>query len=202
VIAALGLNPQLPVVSCLGLIREYKSADLACRAVECLRGQVQLVIGGKPIGGFDTAPLREAARRAPYVVVIARRLSDQEIADVIAASDAVLLPYRKITGSAVLMSALGAGCGVVAADLPYFREMLSPEFDAGVLVEGRDETTWARAIAAYVARDPAARRQAALRLADRYRWDRSVAHVLDAIENASSRSHPSSIEVSRRRLHA
>ena len=54
-------------------------------------------------------------------------VSDQAYSDIVAAADAVLLPYRKITGSAVLLAAWTLGRGVVASDLPYFREMADGE---------------------------------------------------------------------------
>jgi beta-1,4-mannosyltransferase len=174
VLRELGLDPQAPLVSCLGRLRDYKGLDLACDAVERIDGRIQLVIGGVRQTGFDLAPFMQAARRTPRIAMLPRKLTDQELADLTAASDAVLLPYRKITGSAALLSALGFGCGVITSDLPYFREILAPEPDAGAIVPTRDPAVWAAAIVDFLARDPDARRKAALRLADRYAWDRSV----------------------------
>ena len=181
VIRELGLDPEAPLVSCLGRLRDYKGLELAAEAVERINGPVQLVIGGVRQIGFDLAPLTEAAERTPRIVLLPRRLTDQEVADLTAASDAVLLPYRMITGSGALLSALGFGLGVVTSDLPYFREVLAPEPQAGVIVPGRDAGAWADAIVEFLARDPDARRRAALRLADRYSWDRSVAPVAAAL---------------------
>jgi beta-1,4-mannosyltransferase len=174
VLCDLGLDPRLPLVSCLGRLREYKGLDLACDAIELLDGAVQLLIGGVRQAGFDLTPMLQAAERRSGIVVIARRLSEQEMADLTAASDAVLLPYRKITSSAALLSALGFGRGVIASDLAYFREILAPEPDAGVVVQARDARAWATAITDYLSRPADARRRAALRLADRYSWDRCV----------------------------
>ena len=63
----------------------------------------------------------------------------QVVSDLLHAADAVLLPYRRITGSGVLLQALTAGVGVVASDLPYFREVLAPEPDAGVFIRAGDD---------------------------------------------------------------
>ena len=115
-------------------------------------------------------------------VVIDRELTDQEFADLTAASDAVLLPYRAITGSGALLAALGLGRGVVTSDLPYFREILADEPDAGMVVSGWDTAAWANALLQYLERRPAAvRSRAALRLAARYRWDRCVEPLVDAL---------------------
>jgi len=188
VLAELGLDPRLPMVSCLGQMREYKGLDLACAAVARLNGRVQLVVGGKPHAGFDIGRLRDAIHRLPSSVLLARELSDQEFADLMAASDAVLLPYRHITGSAVLLTAIGFGRAVIAADLPYFREVLAAEPDAGSLVAGADPVAWAEAIGDHFSRAPETRRQAVLRLADRYSWDLAVVPLVEALASASART--------------
>jgi beta-1,4-mannosyltransferase len=181
VLEDLGLDPRLPMVSCLGRMRGYKGLDLACAAVERLNGRVQLVVGGPPHAGFDVGRLRHTMDRLPSSVLLARELSDQEFADVMAASDAVLLPYRNITGSAVLLTAIGFGRAVIAADLPYFREVLGAEPDAAALVAGDDPAVWAEAIDRFFSRPPDTRPEAVLRLADRYSWDRAVVPLVEAL---------------------
>ena len=102
--------------------------------------------------------------------------------DLTAASDAILLPYRAITGSSALLSALGLGRGVLTSDLPYFREILAGEPEAGMVVSGWDTATWGNALLEYLERRPAAvRSRAALRLAARYHWDRCVEPLVDAL---------------------
>jgi beta-1,4-mannosyltransferase len=181
VLGELGLDPERPTVACLGRLRDYKGLDLACEAVGRLDGRVQLIMGGPSHAGFDAAPLRAAVERTPGLVLIDRAVTDQEFADIMGASDAALLSYRKITGSAALLSALGFGRGVIASDLAYFREILDGEPDAGLLVPSRDPDDWARAIEAYLARPAEVRRRAASRLADRYSWDRSVEPLVAAL---------------------
>jgi glycosyltransferase involved in cell wall biosynthesis len=187
VLAELGLDPALPMVSCLGRLREYKGLDLACAAVERLRGRVQLVVAGPAHSGFDVAALRDALGRVPSSVLLPRRLSDQEFAELMGASDAALLPYRNVTGSAVLLTAIGFGRAVIAADLPYFREVLSAEPDAASLVAGADPAAWADAIGRFFSSPLERRQRAALRLADRYSWDRAVAPLVEALRVAHAR---------------
>ena len=181
VLAELHLDPQRPVVSCLGRLRPYKGLDVACGAVERLNGRVQLILGGPRHGLLDASPIFAAMGRTSGVV-IDRELTDQEFVDLTAASDAILLPYRAITGSSALLSALGLGRGVLTSDLPYFREILAGEPDAGMVVSGWDTATWANALLEYLERRPAAvRSRAALRLAARYHWDRCVEPLVDAL---------------------
>ena len=188
VLREFGLDPALPMLSCLGRIRQYKGLDLACEAVRRLNGRVQLVVAGPAHAGFDVAGLREAIGRVPRAIAIPRQLDDQEFADLMAASDAAFLPYRNVTGSAVLLTAIGFGCPMIAADLPYFREVLAPEPEAGVLVSGTDPERWAQAIDAFFAQPLEGRRGAARRLAERYSWDRVVMPLVDALTAAGCRT--------------
>jgi beta-1,4-mannosyltransferase len=181
VLKPLGLEPEKPTVACLGRLRDYKGLDVACEAVRRLDGRVQLVIGGPRNAGFDVDPLRNVVERTSGLVLIERDLTRQEFADIMAASDAALLSYRKITGSAALLSALGFGRGVIASDLAYFREILEDEPDAGILVPSRDPNDWAHAIEAYLSRPSDKRSRAANRLAARYSWDRSVEPLVAAL---------------------
>ncbi len=182
VLRELQLDPRRPVVSCFGRLREYKGLDLACAAVERLNGRVQLVIGGPRNAGFDTAPLVGSMTRTKGGILIDRRLTDQEFADLTAASDVILLPYRAITGSSALLAALGLGRGVVASDLPYFHEILAGEPDAGVTVPDWDPDAWADAILDYLERPASVRSGAALRVAARYSWDRCVEPLVAALD--------------------
>jgi beta-1,4-mannosyltransferase len=189
VLRPLGLEPAKPTVACLGRLRDYKGLDVACEAVRRLDGRVQLVIGGASYAGFDAGPLRNVVERTSGLVLIERDLTRQEFADIMGASDASVLSYRKITGSAALLSALGFGRGVIASDLAYFREILEGEPDAGILVASRDPDNWARAIEAYLSRPSDRRSGAANRLAARYSWDRSVEPLVAALAEASAGRH-------------
>ena len=100
----------------------------------------------------------------------------------------MLLPYREVTGSAVLLTVLGLGRAVVAADLPYFRELLAMEPDAASLVDSSDPAAWSDAIMAILSRPVDSRRQAAGRLAERYSWERCVEPLVEALVEANPRA--------------
>jgi glycosyltransferase involved in cell wall biosynthesis len=181
VLARLGLDSSRPVVSCLGRLRHYKGLDLACKAVERLEGRVQLIVGGPRHAGFDVASLATLIERTPGAVLIDRKLTDQEFADLTGASDAALLPYRAITGSSALLTAIGFGRGVITSALPYFQEILADEPDAGVTVSGWDASAWANSIDQFLSRPADVRSRAAFRLAARYTWDRCVEPLVAAL---------------------
>jgi glycosyltransferase involved in cell wall biosynthesis len=104
-------------------------------------------------------------------------ISDQHLSNFLNASDAVLLPYRRITGSAALSTALSAARGVVVADLPYFREVLGPEPDAAAFFRPGCASDLASAIASFLSVPVEIRNAAASRLAARYDWPTVVEPV-------------------------
>jgi glycosyltransferase involved in cell wall biosynthesis len=177
VLREFGLDPQLPVVCCVGIIKQYKGLDIACDAVRRLSGQVQLAICGAPHSATDTEIVRKEMQGVPGVIV-GRALSDREFSDIIGASEAVLLPYRNITGSGSLLGAWTLGRGVIASDLPLFREMLGPEPQAGHLFRADDSASLADAIRHYLSTPAAVRAAAAMRAANLYSWDRTVGPVV------------------------
>lgn len=170
-----GVAPDEHFLLCFGQIRAYKGFDLAVRAVRLLDDlPCRLLIAGRPIDGSVRRCVR-AARGAPNVRVFAEEVPAQRLSDLLHAADVVLLPYREITGSGALLHAMTAGRGVVASDLPYFREILGREPEAGVLTRPLDAPALADGIRAYFGRPRAQREAAASRLAGAFEWEATVA---------------------------
>jgi beta-1,4-mannosyltransferase len=177
VLKELGLNPERPVVCCLGRIRYYKGIDIAIEALRSLSGQIQLIIGGSP--DYD---VRALAKDLNGAAQISHKLSEQQFADTVGASEAVLLPYRKITGSGVLLAAWTLGCGVVASDLPYFQEISKPEPDSARFFPVGNSAALAGTILEYLSIPFQTRERAVRRLADRYKWEYCVEPVAQVID--------------------
>jgi glycosyltransferase involved in cell wall biosynthesis len=181
VLTELGLQPQRPVVCCVGLLRRYKGIELACDAIRSLSGEVQLIVAGHPWSEADLDSVRRAMAGLSGAVLRPAKLSDQEFADTVAACDAVLLPYSAITGSGVLLAAWTLGSGVVASDLPYFREMIPAGSDSGMLVSMGDPKALADGISKYLTVPAERRRAAALTQAARHSWTRCVEPLAEAV---------------------
>jgi beta-1,4-mannosyltransferase len=177
-----GLRTDVPVVSCLGLLRPYKGIELACEAVEALGGRVQFLIAGQPMGGFDLDGLQARAGASGGTIrVWPRALTDEEFSAAMAASDAVLLPYRAVTGSGVLFAAWTMGAGVIASDLPFFSEMLSGEPMRGRTFRAGDSADLARVIESYLGVPAEHRRQAVLHAVVELSPDRVVVPFVEAL---------------------
>jgi len=182
VLRDLGLRDDLPTLCMVGQLRKYKGLDVAVDAVRELRGSVQLIIAGQPNPSGNIDGLRRAISSLPQVALLDRFIERQEYADIVGSSDAVLLPYRKITGSGALLAAWTLERGVVASDLDYFREMAKPEPDAAAFFPNGDAKALANAIRSYLARPLELRRDAVRRLAAQYRWDRCVQPVAEVLQ--------------------
>jgi glycosyltransferase involved in cell wall biosynthesis len=103
-----------------GLVRPYKGLDLALdAAAKSGRADLRLTIAGEFWQGLDET--RERISRlglSDQVELIPRYVSDAETAELFDRADAVVLPYRSVTGSGVIPTAYRYGRAVIATDLP------------------------------------------------------------------------------------
>jgi len=178
VLKELGLLDGYPIVGCLGGIREYKGIDLACEAVTQLADKnLQFLCAGAPFPGFDLNGLLAKLEEINHSVCIPRQITDQEFSDYAHVCDFLLLPYRKVSGSGALLAYLTLGRGVVASDLPYFREVLSGSKNAGVLFKQNDVNSLEESIRKFLEVDQEERNINASILAEKYQWNDLVLPV-------------------------
>ncbi len=179
VLRDLGLDEGQAVFCCLGRLRDYKGLDVSCEALVRLTDElgsdaVHLVIAGKQHAGFDIGFLEDYAERLPSLTFMPRMISDQEMVDILSVSEAIWLPFRQITGSGTLLLAWSHGCGVVASDLTFFREIIPEGSGAGLLFETGNPEALAEAVRTYLEVPQAERKEAAYAEAAKYDWDRCV----------------------------
>jgi D-inositol-3-phosphate glycosyltransferase len=146
----LGLPADARVLLFFGQIKEVKGLDLlidALPAIATKHPQALLVIAGKEWKD-DFGKYRAQMERlgvAERCICHIRYIPDERLASYFAAADAVVLPYRRIYQSGVLLMALSYGKPVVASDIEGFTEVVS-HGDTGYLFAAGD----ARALASTV----------------------------------------------------
>lgn len=182
VLRDIGFREHLPVVCILGSLRKYKGVDLAIEAVASLSGQVQLLIAGAPFPDFSTASCIRRISQVEGAVLIPQELSPQQFADFASCSEALLLPYKRITTSGIMHAAFTFHRGVVASDLPYFRESLHGNINCGRLFRPEDPSALAAAIEGYLKIPAKLRYEAAKEFAENHSWDKVISPVVMAIE--------------------
>lgn len=186
----MGIPGERQVLVCFGQLRPYKGFDTALAALDRLPpGTVHLVIAGRSVEGTGEGLRRRAEGRDDAVVHLGD-LTNRELSDLLGAADAVLLPFRQVTGSGTLLAALTFGRAVVASDLPYFREILGPHPGAGLLVPPGDPAALAQGIEELLTRPALDRERAALDAAAAFPWPRVVAPVAAWLESTMGGGPP------------
>gem|GEM_PF-1260799 len=158
-----------------GALRPYKGADIFAQALTALP-DITGIIAGEIWDASLGAQLRDLAARHPNIRVIDRYFGDDEGALLFAACDAVVLPYRSVTGSGAAMAALGAGKPLIVSDLPLFRELFTPPL-ASFFTVG-DPAGLARTLTeALTIRNKLQSGDALAMISERFGWDRLVRAV-------------------------
>jgi glycosyltransferase involved in cell wall biosynthesis len=109
--ARLGIHGSGPVVLFLGLLRPYKGLDLLAEAWPLVTGAIpdaRLLVVGKR-GDHGIGADLDRLRHLPGVRVQEGYVSVRSMLDYHAASNAVVVPYRRISQSGTLMTAIGLG---------------------------------------------------------------------------------------------
>lgn len=150
--APAGVPDGAPVAAFVGSIRPYKGLDVLLAAWPEVRRRVPgavLVVCGRPLDDDRTA-----ARAAATAGVVADLgyASPAAFAGALLRSACVVLPYRAIDSSGVLLAALALGVPAVVTDVGGLREIVE-ETGAGIVVPPADPVALAEGVAALLA-DP------------------------------------------------
>ena len=129
----LGLSEDLPILLFFGIVREYKGLmDLleALPAVKESLGKVLLIVAGEFWGDkrrYLDAIQQQGIERS--VLIDDRYIPNEEAALYFSAADALVAPYRSVTGSAVIPTARAFGLPVVTTELPGLAQVVDRESD-------------------------------------------------------------------------
>ena len=144
----LGVEPRLPVVGLIGNCDEPKNHELIPRALMDFREPVHIL----HIGDRSAMPPAESASwpQLPERHTVHDLGSRDDIPELLAACDVVLVPSRREGLPLVALEALCAGVPVLAADVPALQWLSS--FPAASLVS-LEPGAWGAAIGAMLNRD-------------------------------------------------
>lgn len=141
---------QEKIILFFGVIKPYKGVDILIRAFAQLPNNLQkktrLLIAGYP--KMPIGPLRSIAQQLGVFNRISwdlEFLPDQKIASLFQKASVVVLPYRHIDQSGVLMIALAFGKPIVATKVGGFAEILKNGVH-GYLVKSEDPSELALAL--------------------------------------------------------
>lgn len=142
----LGIDPDIPFISHLGLVRDYKGIDNLIKALPLVQVEdYQVVVAGEFYENYSeyNAMLDEPLKQ--HLTLKNLYLTDDEFSLYLQASDALVLPYRHATQSGVAMAALAAGVPVIATRVGALIDVID-ENENGILVEPENPHDLAKAI--------------------------------------------------------
>ncbi|EEE35994.1 putative glycosyl transferase [Rhodobacteraceae bacterium KLH11] len=171
-----------------GLVRPYKGLDILLDAMSLVtRDDVSLTIAGEFWQHQEETQAR-IDRLGPdhSVELLARYVGDDEMAELFDRADAVVLPYRSVSGSGVVSLAFHYQKPIIASDLPGFAEILRAS-GAGWLFKTGDAADLAATIDRLGRDDLAGASEAAGRSARELTWSKFVSMILCDDENAGAK---------------
>jgi glycosyltransferase involved in cell wall biosynthesis len=143
-----------------GRLQSYKGIDVLVEALgllpDAIRARIEVVVAGEAM--IDLAPIARRAAElgldAPVLRLIARRLNEQDMADLLGSADCFVFPYRAIEASGVLFLVAGLGRWLIASDLGAFADTIGRDGTLGRLVAPGEPAELAEALAQAIGRKP------------------------------------------------
>lgn len=168
-----------------GLVRPYKGLDIALHALAMTNIQdLRLSVVGEfwQEREYTEALIRNLGLEAK-VELVARYVSDQEVAEFFARCDAVVAPYRSATGSGVVSLAQWYGRPVIASDVPGLSAAVI-DGKTGWLFPAGDIAALAGLLNIKVSRASAdAMRPTIEAVRSEFTWERFVDAIIDPSDN-------------------
>ena len=146
----IGINENKFVLLFFGMIKSVKGLDVLLKAMpEIIKNnkEVILLIAGKPWRD-DFSKYEEIIKDLKiekYCKLDIKFIDHKDVSFYYASSDIVILPYRRIYQSGVLMMSLCYKKPVIVSDLPSFKEIIVDQ-ETGVFFSSDDSVSLAQAV--------------------------------------------------------
>lgn len=145
----LGLNPEKKIGLFFGMIKETKGLDTLLHAWKNVAPDVSLIIAGR-LRNISFRKYQEIIDLEPAsqnIHLMLRQIKNEERNLLFRAADLVVLPYRRIYQSGVLLLSMSYGVPVIVTRLKAFEEVLRHEHNA-LFVDVEDPDQLSEAISA------------------------------------------------------
>lgn len=174
-----------------GYQNRYKGADILIESIKLLPKdylqKVEVVI----IGKTENDMLRHVTKDLGSINVHWNPtfVPDEELYDNIEKSDIIILPYRAISQSGVLLLALSYRKPIITSDLPSFKETLKG-YKQDWFFKSEDSQSLSNLIKRYIDKDIDIEEQVDVinKLNDLYSWDETAKKNIEAYTNKSHNS--------------
>jgi glycosyltransferase involved in cell wall biosynthesis len=155
--AAYGIGPKDRVLAAFGSVEPYKGTDLAILMMPKLLAMVpeaRLLIAGPASGAIaaEIAKMVDTSRLGRAVIPALRYIPNADLKSLFQRADVCIFPYRSISQSGAIMTALGEGRPLVAFDVGGLPQAIEEGGNGHVVPQG-DLAAMAEAVAK-ILRDP------------------------------------------------
>jgi glycosyltransferase involved in cell wall biosynthesis len=177
------LEVEGPLALFLGLVRRYKGVETLLEAAPSIvreTGARIAVVGEVFPDAAELSRLRRSSAVAESILWKDEYVSEEEMGMWLAASDVVVLPYRKISGSAIAARAIGARRPIVAAAVGGLEDVVVPGV-TGELFRPGDAGGLADAVSLVLSRGLSAYTPGLDRAAAETAWPRYAEKILSFI---------------------
>jgi glycosyltransferase involved in cell wall biosynthesis len=181
--ARMRLKVEGPLALFLGLVRRYKGVETLLEAAPSIvrkTGARIAVVGEVFPDAGELSRLCKASPVADRILWKDEYVSEEEMGLWLAASDVVVLPYRKVSGSAIAARAIGARRPIAAADVGGLKDLVVPGV-TGELFRPGDAGGLADAVTRILSRGLAAYAPGLDRAAAETAWPRYAERILSFI---------------------
>jgi glycosyltransferase involved in cell wall biosynthesis len=177
------LGVEGPLALFLGLVRRYKGVETLLEAAPRIvreTGARIAVVGEVFPDAGELSRLCKASPVAERILWKDEYVSEEEMGLWLAACDVVVLPYRKVSGSAIAARAIGARRAIAAAEVGGLKDIVVPGVTGELFAPG-DAGGLADAVGRVLARGLAAYAPGLDRAAAETAWPRYAEKILSFI---------------------
>lgn len=145
----LNISKEDKIMLFFGQIKYVKGLDILIEAMKYIDPSIKLIIAGKPQDNSidDIENLINIYKLNNRIIKIIKYINDDEKDYIYSATDIVILPYRKIYQSGVLLMALSFGLPCIVSDLPSNLEIINN--NNGYIFKSEDALSLANEIDKY-----------------------------------------------------
>jgi glycosyltransferase involved in cell wall biosynthesis len=125
--ASLGLDDTKKYILFFGQIKKVKGLDTLLRALALTSDNIHLIIAGKPwqVNFEEYQELIFRLNLQNRIKLDIRHIEEEQREVLFKASDAIVLPYKKIYQSGVLLMAMSYSIPTIVSNLPPFEEVIT-----------------------------------------------------------------------------
>lgn len=172
-----------------GFQNKYKGADILIDAIGLLPEEYKKKVSAKIVGLATDKDLYSTCQekaKALNVEWINDFVSDETLYDAIGQSDLILLPYRKISQSGVLLLALSFRKPILTSDLPSFKETLEGYPDE-YFFKSEDPHSLSELMKKFIDGEINIKEQMRVieKLNDKYSWNNTALSTINAYQTIS-----------------